>query len=251
MAFVARENALLLPVALLFLALPGLALEQMVPPELTAWLKAGGKSAMPPVPFTFWIAMLLSAVIMWFGSLTLFALALRPGISVGEAMRLGIARLPVLIGTVLAIVGGIFAVALVGGVVVTLLAFVSKPLGALMVGLLSIALLIGGLFGSVRMLLLHPVVIDGTTGVRGSIVRAWQSTRGHFWRLLVFFAVMLLLLGIVGSAAQAVFGSLAGLAAGAATGMLVGSIAAALVQTVIQLYMVVMIARLYRQRVPA
>jgi hypothetical protein len=250
-AFVARENALLLPVALLFLALPSLALEQMIPTELTAWLQAGGKGAMPAVSLAFWIGALLSIVVMWFGSLTLFALALRPGISVGEAMRLGIARLPVLIGTALAIIGGIMAVALVGGVIVTAIALVSKPLGGLLVGLLSVMMLAAGLFGSVRMILLNPVVIDGMMGVRGAIFQAWQLTRGHFWRLLVFMVVMMLLLTIVSGAAQAVFGLLGGMVAGAAIGALAGAIAAALVQTVVQLYMLVMIARLYRQQVPA
>ena len=99
----ARESSLLFPVALLFVALPGLILQEMTPPELAKWNLA--ESTMPQVPGSFWLAMLLAVIIIWFGSLTLFALALRPGISVGEALRLSFARLPVLLGVALVVAG--------------------------------------------------------------------------------------------------------------------------------------------------
>ena len=96
-AFVAREAALLLPVALLFVALPIVLLQEMTPPELVQW-SASMKGTMPAVPGSYWFSLLLAVVLIWFGSLTLFALALRPGISVAEALRLALHRLPVLIG---------------------------------------------------------------------------------------------------------------------------------------------------------
>ncbi|MEJ7926847.1 hypothetical protein WG908_08790 [Sphingobium sp. AN641] len=246
-AFVARESTLLLPVALLFVALPSLMLEQLMPPGLSAWLQAGGEGAMPPVPLGFWAGALMSMILMWFGSLALFALALRPGISVGEALRLSIARLPVLIGAALLIMAGIFALVLLVALVAVMLASLSKPLGAAVVALFSTALVVAAFFGGVRMILLNPVIIDGTMGVRMSILRAWHLTQGHFWRLLAFLVLLLMLLAIVSSAAQTVVGVLAGIVAGPATAKLAGGIAGALVTTLVQLYMLVMIARLYRQ----
>jgi hypothetical protein len=121
-AFVAREASLLFPVALLFLALPGLILQEMTPPQLAEWMADPKRTGLPDIPPGFTVAMLLGVIIIWFGSLTLFALALRPGISVGEALRLGFARLPVLLGTALV------AMFLIGGLMLAAI-LVDKPHG--------------------------------------------------------------------------------------------------------------------------
>ncbi|MFB0872928.1 MULTISPECIES: glycerophosphoryl diester phosphodiesterase membrane domain-containing protein [unclassified Sphingobium] len=246
-AFVAREASLLFPVVLLFVALPGLILQEMTPPELQAWFAKPNMDAIPAMPPGFGLAMLLTIVLIWFGSLALFALALRPGISVGEALRLSLARLPVLLGTaalvVAALVIGVIAIALVGGLVASL----SKAAGAL-IGLIAGAAAIGGMiYASIRLVLLNPVVIDGQSGVMESLRRAWALTRGHFWRLLAFFIVIMLLSAVAGSAAQLVFGLLGSLVGGPDGARLAGGIASAVVSSIVQVYMLVMLARLYRQ----
>lgn len=246
-AFVARESTLLFPVALLFVALPGLIFQEMVPPELATWMTTQPKTTPPPVGAGFWTAFAIMVVVVWFGSLTLFALALRPGISVGEALRLGVARLPVLLGTALALLGLFAGVAVVVGVLVALLAFVSKGVAALVISLVTVAAAAAMIFVAVRLLLLNPVVIDGVDGVFAAIRHAWGLTRGHFWRLLAFLALLTLLSLVASSAAQAVIGALLGLLVGPEAAHMGGGIAGALVSTVVQLYMLVMIARLYRQ----
>lgn len=244
-AFVARERSLLFPVALLFVALPGLIVQEITPPELAKWTM--DKGAMPDVPASFWLSMLVGVILIWFGSLALFALALRPGISVGEALRLSLSRLPVLLGTAAAVLGALLAIVIVGAIVVVAFSMVAKPAGAALTMLLAVGL--GGvmLFGSVRLLLLNPVVIDGKEGVVASLRHSWALTRGHFWRLLGFMLVLTLLSAIVGSAAQVIFGLIGGLVAGADGARLIGGVAAAAVSTVVQVYMLVMLARLYRQ----
>lgn len=231
-AFVAREATLLFPVALLFVALPIVVLQEMTPPELTAW-SAAPTGAMPPVPSSYWLALLLTVLLIWFGSLALFAMALRPGISVGEALRLSFARLPVLIGTSL-----LAGVAIMAALI---------PLIFLLpyVGLL-IAVIVA-LFVGTRLALLNPVVIDDHLGVIASLRRAWALTRGHFWRLAAFLAIITLLSAVAGSAAQAIMGLLGSLIAGLDGARLAGGIASAAVTSVVQVYMLVMIARLYRQ----
>ena len=246
-AFVSRESSLLFPVALLFVALPGLILQEMAPPELANWNMA--ESSLPHVPGSFWIAMMLAVVIIWFGSLTLFALALRPGISVGEALRLSFARLPVLLGTAMVVAGFLAGAVIAATLVVTALTLIAKPLGATLGLLLGTGVVIATIFASVRLLLLNPVVIDGTEGVITSLRQGWALTRGHFWRLLGFVLVLTLLSAIVGVAAQAVFGLIGTLIGGQTGGRLTGSVAAAAVSTVVQVYMLVMLARLYRQAV--
>jgi membrane-anchored glycerophosphoryl diester phosphodiesterase (GDPDase) len=108
---------------------------------------------------------------------------------------------------------------------------------------------VGGatIFASVRLMLLNPAVIDGNQGVVPSLRHAWALTRGCFWRLLGFIILITLLSGIASMAAQTIFGALAGLAAGPEAARLVGGVASAAVSTVIQVYMLVMLARIYRQ----
>lgn len=246
-AFVAREATLLFPVALLFVALPGLILGEMTPPELAAWFAAPDPKTIPPMPPGFALAMLVTILLIWFGSLTLFALALRPGISVGEALRMGLRRLPVLIGTALAVVAGIMAVA-VAAMAVILLFSVASPSAATGLGAaLGLAAAILIFFASVRLILLNPVVIDGTAGVVASLREAWMLTRGHFWRLLAFLIVITLMSAIIGGVAQSIVGVVAGLVAGPDAARLAGGIAGAAVSSIIQVYMLVMIARFYRQ----
>ncbi|HKY81530.1 MAG TPA: hypothetical protein VJM09_08660 [Sphingobium sp.] len=244
-AFVARERSLLFPVALLFVALPGLILQEMTPPELANWTMA--KSALPTVPVSFWLAMLLGVIIIWFGSLTLFALALRPGISVGEALRLSLDRLPVLLGTAVVVVGGLLAAVIVATMIVVALTLVAKPAGAALAMLLATAIGALAIFASVRLLLLNPVVIDGSEGVMPSLRHSWALTRGHFWRLLGFILILTLLSAIVGGAAQSIFGVIGRLIGGVDGARLTGGVAAAAVSTILQVYMLVMLARLYRQ----
>lgn len=246
-AFVAREATLLFPVALLFVALPGLILQEMTPPELQAWFAQPKADAIPAMPPGFGLAMLLTIVLIWFGSLALFALALRPGISVGEALRLSFARLPVLIGTALVVVGivaGIFVAAALVGVVFSL---ASKQLATAVGLLLGFGLAGLVFFASIRLVLLNPVVIDMRLGVMDSLRRAWALTRGYFWRLFGFLIIVMLLSTIAGSAAQVIVGSLVGLASGAEAARFAGGLAGAAVSSVAQVYMLVMLARLYRQ----
>lgn len=246
-AFVAREATLLFPVALLFVALPGVILQEMTPPELQAWFAEPKMDAIPAMPPGFGLAMLLTIILIWFGSLALFALALRPGISVGEALRLSIARLPVLIGTALVVVGIVSAIFVGAALVGVVFSLASRQLAA------AVGILLGfgaaGLifFASIRLVLLNPVVIDTRLGVMASLRQAWALTRGYFWRLFGFLIIVMLLSTIAGSAAQAIVGSLVGLASGAEAARFAGGLAGAAVSSVAQVYMLVMLARLYRQ----
>ncbi|MEJ7933356.1 hypothetical protein WG907_03685 [Sphingobium sp. AN558] len=238
LVFISREAALLFPVALLFIALPGLVLQELTPPELAAWSLAPQAGTMPNVPPSYAIGLMLSVILMWFGSLALFALASRPGISVAEALRLSLVRLPVLLGASL----------LAGGFVLLAVLLLAIPL-MLLVGPaapFAVIILVAGFMGT-RLILLNLVVVDGTEGATGSIRHAWKLTKGHFWRLLGLLIILTLISAIAASAAQAVFGVLAGLVGGASAAKFIGGLAAAAASTVIQVYLLVMLARLYRQ----
>ncbi|MDR7154631.1 hypothetical protein J2W40_001446 [Sphingobium xenophagum] len=236
-AFVAREATLLFPVALLFVALPMVFLQEVTPPELVAWSNAP-KGPMPPIPLSYWVALSLTVLISWFGSLAQLALALRPGISVAEALRLSLMRLPILVGTYL--VSGVAGMLVMMVVSIPLL-FVSPIFGPL-VAVTTVA----AFFWS-RLALLNAVVIDEQLGVVASLRRAWMLTRGHFWRLVGFMVVALVLSIVASSAAQVVLGLLGGVIAGVDGARLVGGIASSAVTAAVLVYMLVMLARLYRQ----
>lgn len=249
-AFVAREASLLLPVAFLFIALPGLILQEMTPPELTAWFATPKADAIPAMPPGFGLAMLITVILIWFGSLALFALALRPGISVGEALRLSFARLPVLLGTALVVIGIIIGVIVLATLIAVVLSAASQKAGAatgVLLGLGAAALVF---YASIRLVLLNPVVIDSRMGVMASLRSAWALTRGHVLRLFVFLLILMVASTIAASAAQLIVGLLGGLMAGPEGARLAGGVAGAAVSSVIQVYMLVMLARLYRQTQP-
>ena len=99
-AFVRREGRLLFPVSFMLIALPVAVTEALTPASAAGQPPAGGAWLV-----LFPVALLLSAI----GNVAITSLALRPGISVGEALRHGAARLPALLPG-LAI--GLFAVGL-------------------------------------------------------------------------------------------------------------------------------------------
>lgn len=248
-AFIKREGGLLFPVAFVFLALPIVLFQQLVPPELMATiLKAetgGAKMVAPALPAGFWLGFALTMIVGLIGALTVYALALRPGISVGEAMKLGLRRLPVLIGAGLIVMAG-------GGVAVIVLALVaglfSMVGGTAAVTALVTVAMFGALgFVGVRLLLLNAVAIDRSVGPLDAVRQSWTLTRGQFWRLAGFIMVVIFLGLIVQTATQSVFGVIGGLVGGPEIAVLAAGLATAALSAVIQVYFMVMTARIYRQ----
>jgi hypothetical protein len=245
-AFVAREWHLLFPVAFLFVALPVAILQQMVPPEMAQWA-LNQQGTPPPLPGSFVAVMLLTGLITCFGSLALYALALRPGISVGEALQLGVRRFGALVLVFLLLMGALMAFGIVFGLVFALFAMLSKLAASVLAGLLFMAGMIFGVLAGVRLMLLNPVLVDGDLGPFDSLRRSWELSRGHFWRLFGFLIVTALLSFIISETAQVVFGSIAGIIGGATAATVVGGLLGIVASTVIQVYFLVMIARIYRQ----
>jgi membrane-anchored glycerophosphoryl diester phosphodiesterase (GDPDase) len=97
------------------------------------------------------------------------------------------------------------------------------------------------------MILLNPILIDTALGPVEAIRRSWMLAKRHFWRLFGFIMVIGILSFIVTQAAAVVFGSIAGLLGGATAAQIVGGLASIVVSTVVQVYFLVMLARIYRQ----
>lgn len=248
-AFVKREGSLLFPVAFLFMALPVVIFQQIVPPELLAEVmkaqSAGGAATVPQLPASFWIGFLVTMVIGLIGALTLYALALRPGISVGEAMRLGLQRIPVLMTAGLLVAAGTMIAIIALTLVVALFSVLG---GSRSVTALVMAALIGTMmFVAARLLLLNAVAIDRPIGAVDAIRQSWRLTQGQFGRLFAFLAIVIILGVVTQAAVQSIFGVLGALIGGAEIAVLAAGLATAALSAIIQVYFLVMTARIYRQ----
>lgn len=249
LAFVKREGGLLFPVAFVFLALPSVLVQQIVPAQLVAYMAAIQSGAtnvpVPALPGSFILALMLAIVAILAGALALYALSLRSGISVREAMVLAFRRLPVLFAAGLLVMAGGAGLA----IVLSLIGALVHPAGGAgaMVALLNILVPAAMLFVGVRLLLLYALMADRTIGPVDAIRQSWVLSRGHFLRLFAFFMVFLVVTLVVQGAAEAVFGIIGRLAGGAGLAALLGGIAVAALSAVIQVYFIVMTGRLYRQ----
>src|SRR3546814_5688154 len=114
-------------------------------------------SATSQLPPQFRLGMGVVILMAMLGARALYALALRPGISVAEAIQLAFRRLPVLIGSALLLVAGFIGIAivlsLIGGIVAGVIG-IGPAMSALV--LVTVPIL---LFFSVRLILLNAVVL--------------------------------------------------------------------------------------------
>jgi hypothetical protein len=247
-AFVKREGQLLFPVGLLFLAIPFAILLQMIPAGYLH-VTPGGTAKLPPLPGAVQVAIIVTVIITLIGTLTLYALALKPGISVAEAIRLGVHRLPVLVGAsalvalgyllavvILSLIAGMLSIAIGPNVAVTLVLVIVLPLM---------------IFVAARLMLLNAVVVNSQAGVISSLKTAWTLTAGTVWRLLGFLIVLVMLTTILQMAVQGVFGTIGTLIGGPRAGQATADVAVAACSGVVQVYFLVMTARIYRQLQPA
>src|SRR3546814_10435200 len=92
LACVKREGTLLFPVELLFLALPGVVLQLLLPDSMHQTEPMKEISATSQLPPQFLLGMGVVILMPMLGALALYALALRPGISVAEAIQLAFRR---------------------------------------------------------------------------------------------------------------------------------------------------------------
>ncbi|CAN5449559.1 hypothetical protein BH10PSE12_BH10PSE12_24310 [soil metagenome] len=247
-AFVKREGQLLFPVGLLFLAIPFAILMQMIPAGYMH-VTPGGAAKLPALPGSVQIAIVVTVIITLIGTLALYALALKPGISVAEAIRLGVRRLPVLVGaSALVALGYLIAVVILSAFAGGLALALGPNVAVMLVLVVVLPLMI---FVAARLMMLNAIVIDSDMGVIASLKASWALTTGKVWRLLGFLVVVVMLTTILQMAVQAVFGVIGGLIGGAETAQASADIAVAACSGVIQVYFLVMTARIYRQLYPA
>lgn len=245
LAFVKREGTLLFPVALVFLALPAVILQLIAPGELRTAAVVEEAAKAPQLPPGFLFSILIVLLISMVGILAINALALRPGISVAEALHLAVKRMPVLMGAALLLVLGFMGVLLVlsifgGG----LSAAIGMGPAMTLVIMLATPIM---LFVTVRLILLNAVIVDVPVGPREAIRQGWRLTVGQFWRLFAFIIVLIMLMIVIQLVSRSLFGIAGTLIGGTTLATLLAGLAVAVVNAVLQVYYLVMTCRIYRQ----
>ncbi|WP_404713444.1 hypothetical protein [Sphingomonas sp. MMS24-J13] len=179
--FVAREWRLLLPVTLMFLALPPLLVDLLVPASAQAPMVplADLQSGKAQIPMTAWLTGLAVVLVGCVGQLALVALGLVARISVREAIGLAFARVAVLVATGILTVFGVMFIA----VLAVLLLNLAPTNAATQQGLLLFLIIGLMLFLSIRLMPLGPLIVERPIGPIAAMRRAWDLTSGAFWRV--------------------------------------------------------------------
>lgn len=230
--FIKREAGLLFPVILLFVAIPVALIFQAIPPELRQVAPGADRPEVQiPLPSLFLI--IACSLVVIGGTLCCYALAVKPGISLKEALTLGFRRMPVALGAAL-----IVGVAI--GLPMVVLNMASPSAGA-------VFMLVAALLLSARLLVLNPVIVDGEGGPLQGLRQSWALTRGNGGRLLLFIVVITIPIMLAQVVAEILFGLIGVSLGGAVLGRQMGDLGAATALAVGQAYMIVIAARIYRQ----
>jgi hypothetical protein len=245
-AFVKREGRLLFPIALMLNALPMAFAAAMIPE-----IRPG---TLPP-PGLWTVLIPVAGFIGLIGSVAIAFLALRPGRTVGEALRRGLSRfLPLLgayllVGLALGLV--LIVVALVMALLVPGMAGGQPSPGAAAVAVLLLVLLLLPLmlFVATRLLLTTPIAAVEEGGPVAILRRSWELTAPVFWQLLGFLVLTSILAAVINYVAQAIVGIpiilLSGQPRPGSMSAVVLLLVGALVSTVITVYLTTMVAKIH------
>jgi hypothetical protein len=204
-AFVAREWRLLVPVALAFMALPPLLVDLIAPDAAKAVMVPmdieSGKAQISLVALLLGLGIILFNCI---GQLSLVALGLVGRISVREAIGVAFARLPILVATGLIT----FCVLMLAAVIAAVLLNMSGLPMASQRGLLLVLIFGLLLFLWIRLIAVAPLIVAGQVGPILAIRRAWDLSRGTFWRIAAALVVYLIGATVVVSALSSALGAM-------------------------------------------
>lgn len=218
---------------------PGLQVAPTVKPDLAPFL-----SALPLI-----LLLLIPVVVLsiW-GNLTINILALRRERVIGSAFRAAARRILPLIGATL-LLGLAAFVAIIPMVAIAGIGSGAPHLG--LFALLFLILWLAFVFIAIRLMLMTPVAAAEPLGPIGIVRRSWQLTSGHFWKLLGFLFLLMLVLIVFAMVVGAIGGILLTLTLGQPTpgsfSSLVLQLLTGALQAIFITYFIVLIARIYAQ----
>ena len=243
-AIFARDGRLLVAVALALVVLPTVIVGLVVPSD-----PAGGGGLVGGLVQT------AAALIAMIGQLALIRLALGPATTVGAAIAHGLRRFPSLLGAMILLVLAIFLLMIPIVLILAAAGLVdlenqartlTGPAAAI-IGLAVIAIIAV----AVRFLLTAPVASAEAAGPITILKRSWALTSGHYWSLLGFLVLILILAVVLMLAAGAIGGVLGTILSPGlevfSLGALVLALFVGIAQGVFTVLTAVMTARIYLQ----
>lgn len=234
-----QDGKLIVAVAMAMFVLPGILLDVSMPEAPAGQLPEGGP----------WIAVAVAAILISLaGQLAIIRLAMRPHISVGEAIVHGARRLLPYVAAAMMwalpfilIASALFGVAAESG---------DKPTPA--VSLAMIAVIIVGLYLAVRFILMSAVASAEGSGPVAILRRAWTISSGNWWRLFGFSVLFGIGALVLIWAVSSVFGLFAQMALGSVSRHSLAGLIVIMVSQVVSalvfMTFFVMLARLYVQK---
>ena len=237
-ALLARDGKLFTTVALALFVLPGVISDVVTPPAPAGELPE----------FGYWtVVTAIAIVIALIGQLAVIRLAIGSGQTVGEAITHGAWRSPAYIAA-----GLLWLMPFVILISFLLPRVLNQPQDqALPAATGFLVLMAVMLFIAIRMLMTSPVASAESAGPLDILRRSWRLTRGHWWKLFVFFLLFVIAAIVVLMAVGAVFGSLAELVLGdpepLSLSALLASLVTQLLSAVVSVIFMAMLARIYVQ----
>jgi hypothetical protein len=251
-AFVKQEAGPLFLIAFGLMTLPTIIFQAILQQAIPGF----GQPGMTQADFSpgrlgliFLLVIPIALLSMW-GNLTITVLALRREAVIGSAFAYAARRLLPLIGATLLV--GLAAGLLALPLVVMLRAAGADGGGSAgLAVLLFCVLFIAFLFVAVRLILMTPAAAAERIGPIAIIARSWQLTSGHFWKLLGFLALLVIVLMVLMIALGAVLGivivATAGRSEPGSLSSFLTLLVSGLVQAAFTMIFATMIARIYEQ----
>lgn len=240
-----RDGRLFASIAIALIGLPSIATTLISPEGLGAdgskplWVEA--------------MALILMLVAVT-GQLSLARLALKPPMTVGEALSHGVRRMPAYLAAALLMALGFIALALPFVLAASVFGIkldtgmTDVTAGEWIVAMLLIIVVCGI---AVRMILSAPVAVAEHVGPVQIIKRSWQLTEGHWLRLIGFLLAFLVAAAILLSVIGLAVGSIVRLSLGAVEPLSASALVIGIVQGLFNAafssLFAVMLARIYVQ----
>lgn len=195
----------------------------------------------------------IASMIAIVGQLALIRLAIGPSITVGGAIRHGLARAPIYIAALILLMLAIACLAVPFIIVLAAMGVSFEPGAAVPPSayIVLVAAILLMLAVAVRMLMSSPVASAEGVGPVRILTRSWQLTRGNWLRLLGFLILIVLAVGIafgaINLAAETVVRLLFDSVEPWSVGALIIALVSAVLNAIASTVFVVMIARMYVQ----
>lgn len=170
----------------------------------------------------YWTLIIPLGIMSFFGSVAVLTLLLRTDMErIGDALFFALKLLPIY--------------------------FLASLLAGLLTGFGALALLIGAFYVAARLMPVGPVVVaERDKGIFGSIVRAWDLTRGVGWNCVLLFVIVMLVAFVGLGVINLIVGTICALLAGPQGVPLVETFFSALTGTVFGVTVLALEAALYR-----